>query len=210
MEEHFWINPLNLEDEVDGNNPSIDKGSETRRQRSAECDPVENINSFLRNAQIAFDQIEDLKTYMTEVQYPELDPESLSSHRIEFLKVPEELQTDNNEALKEVLHHLQKFAVALFQILREAEAINKDDEYYKKLTMTKNKMVQMLGDIQLAILTSDLTPHQDVTYDMLPSHMRNKRGYSLRALRDYMVMRDYSKFLQDVLAQKDTLFGLRP
>ncbi|CAL1287504.1 unnamed protein product [Larinioides sclopetarius] len=202
MDEHFWINPLQLD--RDGTGDTTDNpppGLEV-------TDPREIVDNFFSDAQIAFGQLEDLKTHMAEVHYPALNPPSLEIHKMEFLNVLENFLTRNQDPLKDILHYLQKFGVSLFQVIQEAKEEDASSEYFEKLLETRDKMVQLISDIQLALAASQKSPPEDITYEMLPPHMkRNKRSPLVKGIRDYMVIRDYSNFLQDILNQRNVLLA---
>ncbi|GBL97405.1 hypothetical protein AVEN_170514-1 [Araneus ventricosus] len=202
MDEHFWINPLKLD--RDGTDDTTDNPS----SGFEDTDPKEIVDNFFSDAQVAYDQLEDLKIHMAEVHYPALNPSSLEIHKMEFLNVLDNFLTKSRDPLKDILHYLQKFGVSLFQVIQEAEEEDMDSEYYEKLLEARHKMVQMIGDIQLALAASQKSPPDDITYEMLPPHMkRNKRSQPVKGIRDYMVIRDYSKFLQDILNQKNALLA---
>lgn len=72
MEGHFWINPLQLEKNVvdgkdSGNNSKLESRHSRSVERSESMETIlkeDSINAFLRSAQVAYDQIEDLKAHM--------------------------------------------------------------------------------------------------------------------------------------------------
>lgn len=90
----------------------------------------------------------------------------------------------------------------------ETEEVEMDSEYFTLLQDSRDKMVQLLCDIQLAIEVFDMTPFEDVAYDVLPSHMKDKKRLSNKSLRDYLVIRDYSNFLGFILNQKENFLNL--
>ncbi|GIX79423.1 hypothetical protein CDAR_228621 [Caerostris darwini] len=205
MNDDFWINPLHLQ--IDSTDSEGGRTSECRRQRSADSDPNESIKSFLRNVVIASAQAQDVITHLIAIQHPHLDTGALESHGIDFLRVPENIIQDNETSLKEIYFYLQKFAVALYQMLEETQAIDLGNEYAEKLAVTKDKLVQMLSDLQLAIISIGMKPYRDITYNMLPPMMRFKSGPSMKGLHDYITMRDYAKFLQEIQSHEGTLLG---
>ncbi|GIX70615.1 hypothetical protein CEXT_283351 [Caerostris extrusa] len=142
MNDDFWINPLHLQS--DSTDSSGGRTSECRRP-SADSNPNESIKSFLRNVVIALAQAQDVITHLIAIQHPHLDTGALESHGIDFLR--------NETSLKEIYFYLQKFAVALYQMLEETQAIDLGNEYAEKLAVTKDKLVQMLSDLQLAIIS---------------------------------------------------------
>ncbi|KAF8784670.1 uncharacterized protein LOC129958907 isoform X2 [Argiope bruennichi] len=175
MDEHFWINPLKLD--RDGTGDAIDNPG----AGFEDTDPKEIISNFFSDAQVAYDQLEDLKSHMAEVHYPALNPSSLEIHKMEFLNVLDNFLTMSSDPLKDILHYLQKFGVSLFQIIQEVEEEDTDNEYYEKLIEARDKMVQMIGDIQLALVALQTGPPDDITYEMLPQHMkRNKRSQPVK------------------------------
>ncbi|KAG8196078.1 hypothetical protein JTE90_007818 [Oedothorax gibbosus] len=188
MEDHFWIDPLQLEKNAVDN---TDSGG--RRSRSVERSASEEtlfkediIKAFLRSAQVAYGQAENVKNHMVDVQYPHLEPDSLSSHQYDFLKFSEEAIENTDTNLLEVLRHLQKFAVTLYQILKETEEVETGSDYHLLLQDSKDKMVQLLCDIMLAIEAFGMTPFEDIAYDTLPQHMKDKKRLSNKSLRDYL------------------------